>query len=89
MRHRASSPAPRSNGIHRARATFRPLTTARTGNDIYTSQFAGFGTYALVQVAQASKGGGFPVVIIVLIALVVILVALILLVRIRRTRSTP
>jgi hypothetical protein len=70
---------------------FRPLTTARTGNDIYTSQFAGFGTYVLVQapVTHASKGGGFPVAIIVLIATAVILVALILLVRIRRTRSTP
>jgi hypothetical protein len=69
---------------------FRPLTTARTGNDIYTSQFAGFGTYALVQgpVTHASKGGGFPVWIVVLIVAVVLLIALILLVRIRRTRST-
>jgi hypothetical protein len=68
--------------------TFRPLTTARTGNDIYTSRFAGFGTYALVQapVTHTSKGGGFPVGIIVLIAAVVILIALIVLVRIRRTR---
>lgn len=68
---------------------FRALTTARTGNDIYTSRFAGFGTYVLVQapVTHTSKGSGFPVVIIVLIAIVVILIALIVLVRIRRTRS--
>jgi hypothetical protein len=67
---------------------FQPLSTARTGNDIYTSRFAGFGTYALVQapVAHTSKGGGFPVGIIVLIVAVVLLVALIVLVRIRRTR---
>lgn len=69
--------------------SFSPLTTARTGNDIYTSRFAGFGTYVLVQapVTHASKGGGFPVAILVLIVVVVLLIALILLVRIRRTRS--
>jgi hypothetical protein len=69
--------------------TFQPLTTARTGNDIYTSRFAGFGTYVLVQapVTHSSKGGGFPVVLVVLIVVVVLLIALIVLVRIRRTRS--
>jgi hypothetical protein len=68
---------------------FRPISTARTGNDIYTSRFAGFGTYVLVQapVTHSSNSGGFPVALIVLIVVVVLLIALIVLVRIRRTRS--
>jgi hypothetical protein len=85
----AKQPGPTIEWHPPGASNFRPLTTARTGNDIYTSRFVGFGTYVLVQapVTHASKGGGFPVAIVVLIVVVVLLVALIVLVRIRRTRG--
>jgi hypothetical protein len=77
-----------------ASAPWRRLRTARVGNDIYRSAFAGTGEYALAfgltqpGGSDAKSGGGsFPVVWIVVIVLVVALGAIVVGIRLARRRA--
>jgi len=69
---------------------WRVLPTAPYGNDIYRTQFAGFGDYALAfGVVTTTTRGSSAVAIIVSVLLVVILLAgaAVLVVRVRRRRA--
>jgi hypothetical protein len=62
--------------------TWRQLSTARVGNDIYRTTLSGFGDYALAFTsASGHSGRGFPVWAAVLGAVVVLLAGLLLVIR--------
>ena len=71
----------------------RWLATSRTGNDIYTSRFAGFGSYVLVQAAPTSTtsggggGGGISGGLLVVLILLGVLLLIIVGIRFARTRA--
>jgi hypothetical protein len=67
-----------------AKDKWQPLTTQRTGNDIYEAKLKGFGDYALVQSKDSSSKPSLPFfVIYVLLFMLALLVAALLFVRFR------
>lgn len=83
----ARSPAPVF--LYRASPSlaWRPLVTARWGNDIYRTQFAGFGDYALAfgTVAPTHHGSsGGAILVSALLVLVLLAVAAVVVVRFQR-----
>ena len=68
-------------------AAWRSLGSARIGNDVYRTAFAGFGDYALAFVAGSSKhAGGTPGSVFVLAGLVFALLVVVLAIRLSRRR---
>jgi hypothetical protein len=71
-----------------AAAPWKPLQTARGGQDVYVASFTGPGQYALAfTTATGSEQGGLPVLPIALVALLVALAGVVLIIRLRARDS--